>query len=56
MEMVCDWRAAMERTKEINVKNSMDINQERFDLSDQMRQVIENTIKFLEGEKGYYRR
>jgi len=51
LEMVCDWRAAMNRHATGNLKDSMDINQKRFELSDQLRKIIENTIEFLDDPK-----
>lgn len=45
MEMISDWTGASERSGKPKILSSMDSNQKRFKLSDEMRKVLENTIK-----------
>ena len=50
IEMICDWKAASERHADGNVYKSIEINQERFGYSDELKAILENTISFLLGE------
>lgn len=36
LEMLCDWKAASERTKQGSIQQSLPINKERFGISDQL--------------------
>lgn len=45
VEMYCDWRAAVLRTKNGNIDVSIDINAERFKMSSQLVQIFKNTIQ-----------
>lgn len=47
MEMICDWKAASERHADGDIFRSLKINQERFGISDQLAQILTNTVKFL---------
>lgn len=44
VEMLCDWAAAVKRNKNGNVHKSIEFNQERFDISPQLAQIMRNTI------------
>ena len=46
-EMLCDWVAASKRTKNGNVKNSIEISAKRFGINDQLKTILENTAKQL---------
>lgn len=50
MEMLCDWKASSERTKNGDIMNSVLINQERFGYSDDLAQIMHNTIRECFGE------
>jgi hypothetical protein len=54
LEMLCDWLASTKRTKDGNIMRSIEIQRERFGLSDQLAQIMINTVPFLEG-KGHAR-
>lgn len=43
VEMVCDWKAAGERTKAGSMAQSLAVNKARFGLSDQLVAIFENT-------------
>lgn len=45
MEMFFDWKAATERTKDGNIIKSIEINQERFGISEQISEIFRNTVK-----------
>jgi hypothetical protein len=44
MEMLCDWVAASKRHADGDVWKSMEINRERFQCSDQLYEILCNTI------------
>lgn len=47
IEMFCDWKAAGERHATGNFAESLEINRERFKMSDQLAEIFENTRKEL---------
>lgn len=47
VEMLCDWKAASERTKQGGITQSIPINRDRFGISDQLFSILENTVKEL---------
>lgn len=48
MEMFFDWKAAGERTKEGDLRKSLEINSQRFGFSKQLKHIFENTINYLD--------
>lgn len=46
VEMYCDWRAAVLRTKNGDMNKSIEINTERFNMSPQLAQIFKNTLNF----------
>ena len=47
LEMLCDWRAAGERNKNGNIKKSIEVNAEKYNISPQLRKILENTARDL---------
>lgn len=47
VEMLCDWKAASERTKQGSILASLAHNKERFGIDEQLAAVLENTVKEL---------
>ena len=47
LEMICDWKAASERHADGDVFNSIEINQKRFGYSDDLKNILRNTVEFL---------
>lgn len=47
IEMVCDWKAASERTKQGSIAQSLAHNKQRFGIDDQMASILENTVREL---------
>lgn len=45
IEMFIDWKAASERHKDGDILKSIDINKDRFKMSDQLCNIFKNTIK-----------
>jgi len=48
MEMLADWKSASERHASGNLEKSIDINAERFGISEQLKQILLNTASYLE--------
>jgi len=49
VEMVCDWMAASKRSQ-TGMAQGLHINKERFGISDQLYEVICNTVAYLDKE------
>ncbi len=47
LEMICDWKAASERHNDGDIYKSIEINQERFGYSDELKSILRNTVDFL---------
>ena len=45
VEMICDWKAASERHEDGDIIKSIEINQKRFNYSDDLKQILINTVK-----------
>ena len=48
VEMLCDWKAATLRHADGDIRKSIEINQERFGFSDELKQILINTVEILE--------
>ena len=48
VEMFCDWYAAVKRHDDGDIHKSIEINQKRFNFSDDLKAIFENSIKFLD--------
>jgi hypothetical protein len=46
-EMLCDWMAAIEKHEDGNIYESLRINKERFNISDQLYGILKNTVDYL---------
>ena len=42
--MLCDWQAATKRNKNGNIRTSIDKNQKRYSIVDQLTQILHNTV------------
>jgi len=47
IEMICDWKAASERHNDGNIRKSIELNANRFNMSPQLVKLFENTADFL---------
>lgn len=47
LEMLCDWKAASERHSDGNIQKSIEMNRERFALSPQLVNILQNTIDII---------
>lgn len=48
IEMLADWKAATERHDDGSLVKSLPIQKERFGISDQLTQILENTARYYE--------
>jgi hypothetical protein len=48
IEMFCDWKASSTRTIDGNIRKSIEINGERFNMSDQLIKILENSVSLLD--------
>ena len=48
LEMFCDWKAASERHNDGNLRRSIEINGQRFQMSSDLIQIFNNTIELVE--------
>ena len=44
LEMWCDWNAAVKRNKNGDIRKSIEINTDRFHLSEQLASIFKNTV------------
>jgi hypothetical protein len=44
MELLCDWKASTERTSGGDIRKSLEFNKNRFNISDDLIQILSNTI------------
>lgn len=47
IEMLADWKAASERERDSNLRDGLAVNIERFEISQQLADILSNTIKEL---------
>src|SRR5262245_62147834 len=48
IEMLADWKAATARHADGDIQESLKINKERFGISDQLFEILQNTVRELE--------
>lgn len=53
IEMLCDWKAASLRHNDGNILKSIDLNQQRFGYSDELKQILKNTAMWLDSKTIY---
>ena len=47
VEMICDWKAASERHADGDIYRSLEINKNRFGMSDQLVSILKNTVDYM---------
>lgn len=45
IEMFCDWRAAVRRHENGDIKHSIEVNQRRFNISEQLHRILKNSVR-----------
>ena len=53
IEMLCDWKAASKRHDDGNVIKSIEMNQSRYGYSDELKNLLINTAKWLNDHPPY---
>lgn len=48
MEMICDWKAATLRHNDGDIRRSLEINKQRYNIDAQLFKILENTVDFIE--------
>ena len=48
VEMLCDWTAATMRHGDGDIRKSLELNQERFGYSDEVKGLMLNTVEYME--------
>lgn len=51
LEMLCDWKAATARHDDGDIRKSIEINQRRFCYSDELKQILLNTLPLIESQQ-----
>lgn len=52
LEMLCDWKAATMRHDDGDIRRSVEFNQGRFGYSDELKQILLNTLPMLADATG----
>ena len=47
IEMLCDWKAATLRNKNGDIRRSLEINSDRFDMNPAIKRLLRNTIAYM---------
>jgi len=55
VEMLCDWKASSMRHNDGNLLKSIQINQQRFKYSDELKAILENTAKWIDTQQVYHK-
>lgn len=55
IEMACDWIAASKRHNNGDVMKSIELNQERFEYSEELKNILVNTAAFLMTEDVFHK-
>ena len=55
LELICDWKAATLRHDNGDVSESLDMNQKRFGYTDELKTILNNTIKWLNEQEVYHK-
>lgn len=48
IELICDWKAASMRHADGDISRSIELNQKRFGYSDELKQILINTLQYFE--------
>lgn len=51
VEMFCDWKAASMRHADGNFNDSIELNQKRFNISEELTQIFRNTANIFDNNK-----
>ena len=51
LEMLCDWKAATLRHNDGDIRRSLEINSKRFGFPEGLREILSNTVDWIENQK-----
>jgi hypothetical protein len=51
IEMFCDWNAAVLQHESGDIQKSIEINKERFNMSDELVSIFKNTLKYFKNKE-----
>jgi len=51
VEMFCDWMAATKRHNDGDIFKSIEVNEERFGISEELAEILRNTARMLKGDE-----
>lgn len=54
VEMIADWKAASLRHADGDIMKSIECNQKRFNYSDDLKKILQNTIQYLGWDERHY--
>jgi hypothetical protein len=55
IELICDWKSATLRHDDGDIIRSISMNKERFGYSDELEQILLNTVKYLGNSDVYHK-
>lgn len=55
LEMLCDWKSSSMRHNDGNILKSIEINQKRFEYSEDLRRILENTAHWIDSQTVYHK-
>lgn len=55
IEMVCDWKSASFRQANNDFFGTLYINKKRYNIDDQLFNIIQNTVKYIEAKDIYHK-
>jgi hypothetical protein len=55
MEMLVDWKSAGLRHADGNIYKSLEINKDRYKISDQLYEILKNTANLIESKEVYHK-
>ena len=54
LELICDWKSATLRHADGDIYKSLEINQKRFGYSDDLKQILKNTVEWIHSETVFH--
>lgn len=54
IEMLCDWKASSMRQNDGNILKSIEMNQKRFKYSNELKQIFDNTVKWMATQQTFH--
>lgn len=55
LEMIVDWKSATLRTESGDIFRSIEINQQRYGYSDELKDILANTARWLNDQKVFHK-